>query len=88
MILFNPELYRNSFVDSLSRILQEGSTMDESTIFKVPMDLLEYMDLEGDTNFDAYMRNKESEREANTKAVADRVNYLQVLILRAFFIGL
>lgn len=52
--------------------------MDESTIFKVPMDLLEYMDMEGDTNFEAYMRNKEMEREANAKAVTDRVNYLQV----------
>lgn len=71
-------LFRNTFVDSLSRILQEGSTMDESTIFKVPMDLLECMDLDGDTNFDAYMRSKEAEREANAKAVADRVSYLQV----------
>ena len=54
--------------------------MDESTIFKVPLDLLEHMDLEGETNFDAYLRKLDTERETNTKAVADRVKYLQVCI--------
>lgn len=78
LILLYVAIIRNIFTDSLARVFQEGSTMDESTIFKVPLDLLEHMDLEGDTNFDAYLKKLDNERETNAKVLADRVKYLQV----------
>jgi hypothetical protein len=74
---------RNRFTSSLNDLLQVGKTMDTSSMFDVPIEMLEF--LEGDiSNPELYQYMVYEEAEARATAFAERVLYLQVQMCVAF----
>jgi hypothetical protein len=74
---------RNRFTSSLNDLLQVGKTMDTSSMFDVPIEMLEF--LEGDiSNPELYQYMVYEEAEARATAFAERVLYLQVQNCVAF----
>ena len=69
--------HRNAFTDSLNQIIDEGRTMNESSMFEIPIGLLAFMDGEIN-NPERYQYKVLEEVEASAISYANRVNYLQV----------
>ena len=68
----------NKFNDTLNGLLECGRTMDESSMFAVPIDMLSFLDGEI-SNPELYQYKLYEETEAQAVAYANRLNYLQVV---------
>ncbi len=70
--------FRNKFVDTLRCVFDEGSTMDESTIFPIPAELLVHIDTEGNNNPDLYQHKLIEDCELRAETLSKKMIYLQV----------
>ena len=69
--------YSNKFTGTLNELLQVGKTMDTSSMFDLPIEMLAF--LEGDiSNPELYQYKLYEDTESRATTFAERVQYLQV----------
>jgi hypothetical protein len=69
--------HSNKFTGTLNELLQVGKTMDTSSMFDLPIEMLAF--LEGDiSNPELYQYKLYEDTEARATAFAERGQYLQV----------
>ncbi len=64
----------------MGAVFDEGSTMDESTIFPIPAELLVHIDTEGNNNPDLYQHKLIEDCESKAAKLSKKMNYLQVKV--------
>ena len=68
----------NKLTDTLNGLMEVGRTMDESSMFAIPFDMLSFLD-EDISNPELYQYKMYEETEAQATTFANRMNYLQVV---------
>jgi hypothetical protein len=68
----------NKITDSLNDIMQAGKTMDSSSMFPVPVEMLKFLD-ETSSNPEQYLYPHFVKVDGRTVDYAKRITYLQVL---------
>ena len=68
----------NKLTETLNGLQEVGRTMDESSMFAVPIDMLSFLD-ENISNPELYQYKLYEETEAQATTFANRMNYLQVV---------
>lgn len=62
-------------------MFDEGNTMDESTVFPIPLELLEHIDRSEDNNPELFGHKRMEQSQARADALSNRLNYLDVRLL-------
>eukprot|EP01038_Epipyxis_sp_PR26KG_P004095 gene4095-5843_t len=69
----------NSFVESLQDLFSEGRSMDDSSFFPIPLDLLEHIDHVDSNNPELYQHKLFDDCELRAKKISDKINKLEEL---------
>jgi len=70
--------YRNDLMDSLASVHEEGRSLDESSMFPVPLDLFDHLDGAADNNPELYRLKLIESSDDHAANLKDKIAYLDV----------
>lgn len=70
--------YRNELMDSLALVHEEGRSLDESSMFPVPLDLFDHLDGAADNNPELYRLKLIESSDDHAANLKSKIAYLDV----------
>ena len=72
-------VYRNELIDSLAAMHEEGRSLDETSMFPVPLDLFSHLDSAADNNPELYRLKLIEQSDDHAATLNDKIAYLDVI---------